>query len=117
MPPLMRVEVPDAARAASLLQEIEPLAGEAVGTRRRWEVRIPGTEQPRRSLVEGLNAVQRWLTSQQMRATTVHVDGRPYRIDAGLWSAPPRAERIERRRRARRATDAVDGGATSTTHL
>ena len=85
---MMRVEVPDAANAASLLAEVFPLQASVVQADDTWEVHIPGEHEPSRSLVEGLNAVQRWLVESKVPAATVHVDGRAYNIAAGLWVAP-----------------------------
>jgi hypothetical protein len=81
MQPPLRVEVPDEEHAASLRRHLQPFDVETHTVSGHCEVSVV-VWNPRSSVVDVLNAVDRWLLTADLPLVTVHLDGSSYTLSA-----------------------------------
>ena len=83
MHPPLRVEVPDEAHATSLLGYLQPFEVEMHTVNGHCEVSVDFVvRNPGSSVVDVLNAVDRWLLTADLPHVTVHLDGSSYTLSA-----------------------------------
>ena len=83
MHPPLRIEVPDEEHAASLRCCLEPYDVETHTLNGHCEVSVDFVEwNPERSVVDVLNAVDRWLPTAGLPLVKVHLDGTSYTLSA-----------------------------------
>jgi hypothetical protein len=81
MQPPLRVEVPDEEHAASLRRHLQPFDVETHTVSGHCEVSVV-VWNPGSSVVDVLNAVDRWLLTADLPLVTVHLDGSSYTLSA-----------------------------------
>lgn len=80
----IRVETPDEQTACTLVRDlIGRFRPELVQDGDRWEVSVHPDRQFDRLVGDVLSAVEEWLDESEIPWTTVHVDGRAYKLQRG----------------------------------
>lgn len=78
----IRVDTPDAASAADLMQEVvSRFRAELVsGANGRWEVHFHQDREQSRLVLDVLSVVERWLEARELTSTTLHLNGHSYTL-------------------------------------